>query len=71
MKFMKDASVEANTGWKAAGKSQYPPLHLLRQKTTRLRYRKRMKGRQNLEIEIYTNDLHEALFKSRNSSVTA
>ena len=53
LSLLKEASIEANKIWKAAGKPRRGPIFSDRQ-LHRLRYRKRIKEHQKLENEIYT-----------------
>ena len=64
MQLLKEASVDANRLWKAANKPRHGPIFDKRQ-ATRLQYRKRLRDRQRLPDEIYTNELHEALLKKK------
>ena len=60
MNLLKEASIESNLIWKAAGKPKYGPIFDKRQ-SCRLQYRKRIRDNQNHELSSYSNDLHEAL----------
>ena len=59
---MKEAAVDSNKLWKAAGKLRHGPIFDKRQ-SSRLEYRRRIRERQNTATESYTNDLHEALLQ--------
>ncbi|MFM2332659.1 MAG: hypothetical protein RIQ74_1491, partial [Pseudomonadota bacterium] len=67
MDLLKDASIESNSIWKAAGKPRFGPIFDKRQ-ACRLQYRKRIREHKNYSISSYSNDLHEALMAKRGSS---
>ena len=60
MDLLKEASIESNRNWKAAGKPRYGPIFDKRQ-SCRLLYRNKIRQNQRLELTCYTNDLHDAL----------
>ena len=66
---LKQASIDSNKLWKAAGKPRSGPLFTKRQ-SCRANYRKRLKDEQTAERLSYTNELHGALLtkncKTRN-----
>jgi Reverse transcriptase (RNA-dependent DNA polymerase) len=62
MNLLKEASIESNVIWKAAGKPKYGPIFSKRQ-SCRLQYRKRIRENQNNETSAYSNDLHDALME--------
>lgn len=64
---LKDASIESNGIWKAAGKPKHGPLFDKRQ-ACRLKYRKLIRERQNNSLSSYSNDLHEALLAKRGTT---
>jgi Reverse transcriptase (RNA-dependent DNA polymerase) len=64
MDLLKDASIESNGIWKAAGKPRYGPIFDKRQ-ACRLQYRKVIRERQHDTLSSYSNDLHEALLAKR------
>ena len=57
---LKQASVESNRLWKAAGKPRHGSIFDKRQRC-RAQYRKRIREGQQLSTSVYTNELHEAL----------
>ena len=67
LNLLKEASVESNRLWKAAGKPRQGPLFSKRQ-SCRLMYRKRIKENQMLDTERYSNALHEALMKKNSTA---
>ena len=67
MSFLKEASVESDRVWKAAGKPRNGPIFAKRQ-SCRLPYRKRLKESNEQITESYTNDLHEALLQKDNTT---
>ena len=67
MDLLKDASIESNGIWKAAGKPKHGPLFDKRQ-ACRLKYRKLIRERQNNSLSSYSNDLHEALLAKRGTT---
>jgi len=66
LSLLKEASVESNRIWKAAGKPRQGPIFSRRQ-ACRLQYRKRLRENQKMDTEAYTNDLHEALMTKNNT----
>ena len=60
MTALKEAAVDSNKIWKAAGKPRQGPIFSKRQ-LCRAHYRKGLRDRQKLNTETYTNDLHQAL----------
>ena len=70
LNLLKDASVESNSLWKAAGKPRQGPLFSKRQ-SCRLMYRKWIKENQMLDTERYSNALHEALVKKKKYHILA
>ena len=67
LKLLKEASVESNQVWKAAGKPRHGPIYIKRQ-SCRMQYRHSLKEKQTLAIVTYTNELHEALLKKDGSA---
>ena len=57
---LKEAAINSNKIWKAAGKPRQGPIFNKRQ-VCRAQYRKRIREGQKQDIINYTNDLHEAL----------
>ena len=57
---LKQAAIESNKMWKAAGKPKQGPIFSKRQ-SCRAQYRKAIHERQKSSKLTYTNDLHEAL----------
>ena len=62
---LKQASIDSNKIWKAAGKPRQGPVFDKRQ-LCRKQYRKRIKECNNLSTESYSNELHEALLRKNN-----
>jgi len=62
LKLLKEAAVNSDRIWKAAGKPRNGSLYQKRQ-STRLQYRKRLREEQKAETVTYTNELHDALLK--------
>ena len=60
LRSLKAASVDANKLWKAAGKPRYGSVYSARQ-SSRKKYRARLRDKQAMESQSYTNDLHDAL----------
>jgi len=60
MNVLKEATVNANKVWKAAGKPRQGPIFNKRQ-LCKAQYRKGLREKQKLNTCRYTNDLHEAL----------
>jgi hypothetical protein len=60
LELLKEASIESNRIWKAAGKPRNGPLFEKRQ-SCRLKYRKRIREDQNKATTVYSNELHDAL----------
>jgi len=60
LKSLKEASVNSDKLWKAAGRPRSGPIFAERQ-TSKLRYRHCIRDHQRAAVETYTNDLHEAL----------
>ena len=58
--YLKQASIDSNKLWKAAGKPRNGPIFDRRQ-SCRLLYRKRLREEQRNETLHYTNELHDAL----------
>jgi len=56
---LKAASVDANKLWKAAGKPRHGSVYNARQSSRK--YRARLRDKQTMETQSYTNDLHDAL----------
>jgi exonuclease III len=67
MELLKEASIESNRIWKAAGRPRNGPLFDKRQ-SCRLLYRKRIRENQRNATSVYTNELHSALLKKDGSS---
>ena len=61
---LKDASIDSNKLWKAAGKPRHGPIFDKRQ-SCRLQYRKRIREEQNSATFFYSNNLHDALMRKR------
>jgi len=59
---LKDAAIESNKIWINAGKPKHGPIFHRRQ-SCRSQYRKRLREKERLATEAYTNDLHEALMQ--------
>jgi hypothetical protein len=59
---LKQASIESNQVWKAAGKPRDGSIFDRRQ-SCRLRYRKEIRARNAASLSSYSNDLHEALLR--------
>ena len=57
---LKQASIDSNRLWKAAGKPRHGPIFTNRQ-SHRMNYRKRLREEQRNETRAYTNELHDAL----------
>ena len=55
---LKQAAVEADRQWKAAGKPHSGPVFDSRQQS-RLKYRKRIRECEQVSSLVYTNELHE------------
>ena len=64
MDLLKDASIESNGIWKAAGKPKNGPIFDKRH-ACRLQYRKLIRERQHNSLSSYANDLHEVLLAKR------
>ena len=64
---LKQASIDSNKIWKAAGKPRQGPVFDKRQ-LCRKQYRKRIKECNNLSTESYSNELHEALLRKDNTT---
>ena len=60
LNLLKEASVETNNIWKAAGKPRNGPIFINRQ-SSRLLYRKRLREHKQMDTQAYSNDLHKAL----------
>ena len=60
LSILKEASINCNKLWKAAGKPRFGHIFDKRQ-SSRLQYRKSLRESQSMEIVSYTNDLHDAL----------
>ena len=61
---LKEASVDANKLWKAAGKPNRDTARFtIRARQVGEDYRKLLRDKQTSETESYTNDLHDALLK--------
>ena len=57
---MKQASIDSNKLWKAAGKPRSGPL-FTKSQSCRANYCERLKDERTAETLSYTNELHEAL----------
>jgi hypothetical protein len=68
MDLLKDASIESNGIWKAAGKPKNGPIFDKRQ-ACRLQYRKLIRERQHNSLSSYASDLHEALLAKRGTTM--
>jgi len=62
MSALKEASIEANRVWKAAGKPKQGAIFHKRQ-ASRAQYRKCIREHKNVAALSYTNDLHDALLR--------
>ena len=60
MNVLKEAAINSNKIWKAAGKPRQGPIFNKRQ-LCKAQYRKGLREKQKLNTSRYTNDLHEAL----------
>ena len=60
LSLLKEASIQSNNLWKAAGKPRCGSIFVSRQ-SSRLTYRKKLRECQRMDTQSYTNDLHEAL----------
>jgi hypothetical protein len=60
LNLLKEASIESNQIWKAAGKPRHGPIFNKRQ-SCRLQYRSRIRDGQKATVTSYTNDLHDSL----------
>ena len=67
LNLLKEASVETNNIWKAAGKPRNGPIFINRQ-SSRLLYRKRLREHKQMDTQAYSNDLHEALLLKNNTA---
>jgi len=67
LKLLKEAAVNTDRIWKAAGKPRNGPLYQKRQ-SSRLQYRKRLREEQKAETATYTNELHDALLKKNSNA---
>jgi len=63
-KVLKEASVESNKLWRAAGKPCQGPIFDKRQ-SCRAQYRRRIRECERMSTESYTNDLHQALLTKK------
>ena len=59
---LKQASIESNQAWKAAGNPRHGPIFNRRQ-ACRMKYRKEIRNRDRMSLSSYSNDLHEALIQ--------
>ena len=64
---LKQAAVESNQAWKAAGKPRSGPIYNRRQHC-RLLYRRQIKECQKQPSVSYSNDLHDALLRKNSSA---
>jgi hypothetical protein len=64
---LKQDSIASHNHWKAAGKPRSGAL-FREARTSKLRYKKRIRECQRQEITSYTNDLHEALLKKQGNA---
>jgi len=62
LSILKQAAVEADRQWKAAGKPHSGPVFDSRQQS-RLKYRKRIRECEQESTLVYTNELHDALLR--------
>jgi len=62
LKCLKEASVNTDKLWKAAGRPRCGPIFTERQ-SSKSRYRQCIRDHQRAAVEIYTIDLHEALLR--------
>jgi len=60
LSLLKEASIQSNNVWKAAGKPRYGSIFVSMQ-SSRLSYRKKLRKCQRMDSQSYTKDLHEAL----------
>ena len=63
---LKQASVNFNRLWKAAGSPRHGPIFNNRQ-SHRMIYRKRIREEQRSQTQVYTNELHDALMLKKRS----
>ena len=64
---LKEASIETNRIWKAAGKPRSGLIFQKRQ-SARMQYRKNLKEKQNSDTLSYTNDLHDSLLRKNGTT---
>jgi len=67
LSILKEASIEAEKLWKAAGKPRQGPIFSRRQ-SCRRQYKVRIKEKDKANTAAYTNDLHDALLKKNNDA---
>jgi len=67
LKLLKEASIDSDKLWKAAGKPRHGQLFTKRQ-SCRAQYRARLRQKESQGKESYTNDLHEALLTKNNTA---
>jgi len=67
LSILKQASVEANKLWKSAGKP-HSGLIFNKRQSSRLKYRKCIRDKQNSASSCYSNDLYEALLKKNGTT---
>ena len=67
MDLLKQASIESNKLWKAAGKPRQDPVFDQRQ-LCRKQYRRRVKECDKMSTESFRNELHEALLRKDNTT---
>jgi len=67
LRVLKDAAIDSNQAWKVAGKPRYGEIFRRRQ-SCRSQYRKRIKEKERMSTEMYTNDLHEALMMKNSTA---
>lgn len=60
LSLLKEEAVKSYDLWVAAGKPRNGPIFRLRS-SSRLAYRKRIRDKQNMELDIYSSALHDAL----------
>ena len=64
---LKQASIDSNNVWTAAGKPRSGPIFTKRQ-TCRQQYRLKIKEKDTSNAGVYTNELHEALLSKNGTS---
>jgi len=67
LSLLKQASIDSDRAWKDAGKPRNGPIFANRQ-SSRMQYRQRLRQSHRMDVEIYSNDLHEALLKKNGTA---